>query len=194
MSKREEMKSLISEYRNSGLSLKRFCTVHNESIHRVRYWIGKFNKESMDTSSFIPLNFPHLPVGVVELRFVSGTLTSSYYLYPGRVGERNGLSSAFGGNRIVDIEGLSLESLFSPYGFDKVEGSYASRNTTLLIFEGRQGSVPGRYRYFLSAFNPQSDYHMMAADRQDPLNGMGCSSLYPLVDTVLRQGEQIGLY
>src|SRR5690606_40238672 len=40
------------------LSLKRFCTVHNESIHRVRYWIGKFNKESMDTSSFIPLNFP----------------------------------------------------------------------------------------------------------------------------------------
>jgi|SRR5690554_200986 len=58
MSKREEMKSLISEYRNSGLSLKRFCTVHNESIHRVRYWIGKFNKESMDTSSFIPLNFP----------------------------------------------------------------------------------------------------------------------------------------
>src|SRR5690606_4064661 len=29
---------------------------------------------------------------------------------------------------------------------------------------------------------------------QDPLNGMGCSSLYPLVDTVLRQGEQIGLY
>lgn len=54
--RREETKIRVSEYRISGLTLKRSCDLHNESNSWLRNWMGKFSRESMGSSAFIPLN------------------------------------------------------------------------------------------------------------------------------------------
>ena len=54
-------KSRIEQYRTSGLSAKEWCNENQVSIHAMKYWITKLNKNSNDESKSLPPVFVAVP-------------------------------------------------------------------------------------------------------------------------------------
>ncbi len=130
----------------------------------------------------------------VKLKFTIGKTgpEQSYYLYPTK-NDTNALHSDFGTNLISHTSNFKTTSLFNVYGFSKVSGSFANRNTTMLNFKGDRNGVNRDFTYFLSAFNENSDYNMMEKDRQDYLNGVSCREFIPLAKDVITTAEALNI-
>ncbi len=131
----------------------------------------------------------------VKLTFVN-TVNSkqlAYYLYPGAVGDTNALHADFNTAVVSSTGNYKIESLFNLYGFDKLMFSYANRNSTVLKFSGTRNSVSKNFVYFLSAFNDNSDYNLMAKDSEEYLNGVGCRELVPMVKNVVNKAQALNI-
>lgn len=53
---RAQHMKMIEEWRQSGLSQKRFCVANNIAYHVFHYWYGVYRSEQKTTDSFLPLN------------------------------------------------------------------------------------------------------------------------------------------
>ena len=45
----EEWKEIVKEFRESGLSQRKWCRIHNEDRNRLQYWLLRFEYLSLGT-------------------------------------------------------------------------------------------------------------------------------------------------
>ncbi len=45
----EEWKKIINQFRESGLSQRKWCAIHGEDRNRLQYWISKFQYLELGT-------------------------------------------------------------------------------------------------------------------------------------------------
>ena len=146
-----------------------------------------------NTISVLASRSSNTDANAVKLAFSYGAAQVAYYLYPAASGEYNGLNADFNSAVISNAQNLRLKSLFNLYGFDKLAQSFANRNTTQLTFQGIRNGNQQDFVYLLSAFNEQSDYNLMEKDRQEYLNGVGCSEYLKMVQRVLSAASALNI-
>ena len=54
--KRALMQTLVSQWKDSGLSQAKFAEQHNLTLVKFRYWIQKLTPNAVDDSAFIQIN------------------------------------------------------------------------------------------------------------------------------------------
>lgn len=67
---RTQMLQMITQWQQSGLSQRAFCTSHNIAYHVFHYWYGVYRADQNDTGSFLPINIT--PSGNHEQFTISG--------------------------------------------------------------------------------------------------------------------------
>jgi len=53
---RAGMLQMITQWQQSGLTQKAFCTTNNIAYHVFHYWYGVYRSEANATGSFLPVN------------------------------------------------------------------------------------------------------------------------------------------
>jgi len=79
-SRKHEVMKLIGCWKNSGLSVAKFCEQQNVPVNTFRYWLRKIRKEKGNaaTSDFIPVQFSNVPfsgqnTNKIEIIYPCGT-------------------------------------------------------------------------------------------------------------------------
>lgn len=53
---RTQFMAMINEWKQSGLSQKKFCVSNNTAYHVFHYWYGVYKSEQKPTGSFLPVS------------------------------------------------------------------------------------------------------------------------------------------
>ena len=53
---RTQMLQMITQWQQSALSQRAFCTSHNITYHVFHYWYGVYRSDKNNTGSFLPVN------------------------------------------------------------------------------------------------------------------------------------------
>jgi hypothetical protein len=61
---------MITQWKESGLSQKSFCTANNIAYHIFHYWYGVYRSKKATTNLFVPLNI--VPVRDLEQITITG--------------------------------------------------------------------------------------------------------------------------
>lgn len=68
--KRIHGKTIVGQWKESGLSQVDFARKHNVALSTLKYWIGIHHKKVNAPSAFIPINIPQAEV--IKVRYVNG--------------------------------------------------------------------------------------------------------------------------
>ena len=52
---RDQMMGMITNWQESGLTQRAFCTTNNIAYHVFHYWYGVYRANKADTGSFLPV-------------------------------------------------------------------------------------------------------------------------------------------
>jgi hypothetical protein len=53
---RAELLNMITQWQQSGMTQKAFCTTNNIAYHVFHYWYGVYRSNQNTTSTFLPVN------------------------------------------------------------------------------------------------------------------------------------------
>jgi hypothetical protein len=67
---RTNMLQMVTQWQQSGMSQKAFCTNYNIAYHVFHYWYGVHRSDKNNAGSFLPLNI--IPAGNHEQITVTG--------------------------------------------------------------------------------------------------------------------------
>ena len=71
---REQMRIMITDWQDSGLSQKQYCVLHNIRYHIFHYWYKQFREQHSEvpSASFIAIQAAPEASGYIEMFFAEG--------------------------------------------------------------------------------------------------------------------------